>query len=784
MRIRTNIALMLLLPILLHCILYAAIASSDSAANDNNDSVYNIPGDSSADRSPMVLISRSAIPSSLAGSSSKHVYDFNFLNGTDGWELDPAIWTWTQSKEGSGLRGTGHGFARLKAYQGNISSLRFRFLLEGSESRLHANVLESFSNGHTRYFVSFGPEGVTINRQQGKSFQELGGGAVPIASSVFHEALIVIGEGYVDVFLDGMGIVGVNDPTPPPAGYASFESLENSIVYVDNVEVQIGNCSGSHPRAPPARAESTVPGLVSKNTTWKGDVLITSNVEVQPGVTLTLLPGTHLRFKHYRGYREPDQRLGLHVRGAIIAEGTPDQPIYFTSDAADPRNGDWSMVRLYSPTGQSRFCYCVFEFGQQGLNVWQSSPKISHCVFRWNNWEGIYFESFCKPNLEYCQMYENGYNGLAAEQSNNIIMDHCEVWRSGTNGIHIDNSIAEIRNSLVHNNLENGLSVDDCGTLRALGVGVYDNLGCGMDVGEGDNIVQIGNLKSGNNRGGLICPQEAPNSNISSSYIAPLSINLGFQPNISHTLGYIPGDPVKDAYMYVYPDDETRRIKRKIGEGLGLTWSLAWDGKYIWTCTLWGHIYKLDPRNGSIMEDFVLAGSPTWGTPTQPWGMTFDDEGYMWLVDFAERKLFKVDLATRAIIFSFESPNANMGGCKGLAWDGKYLNVMGWISPDIYQMTKTGSLVNSIHLDNGGAGGLAWDGENFWVPGGGRILKYDTQGRRLGWIYATSEGTWDLAWDGTYLWASQRTNENWLDSKIFQLEIINSNNNSHFEVPA
>jgi len=516
----------------------------------------------------------------------------------------------------------------------------------------------------------------------------------------------------------------------------------------------------------------TVGGPITQDTTWQGEILVTDHVEVKPGVTLTILPGTHVRFQHYRGYREPERRLGLWVEGAIIAVGTVSQPIYFTSDAADPQNGDWSMARLVSPTGQSHFHYCVFEFAQHGLNVWQASPEIAHSAFRWNNWEGVYFESYSQPTFDYCQIYENGYNGLAAEQSNTVIMDYCEVWRNGTNGVHIDNSTGEVHRSRIHDNGASGLSVDDDGTLRALGVATYDNDDCGIGVGEGTNVVQVSNLESSGNGGGWLCPPGASYSTVPSTYTVPASIILGFEPDQSYALGYIPGDPISDTYQYVYPDDETRRIVRKIGEGLGLTWSLAWDGQYIWTCTLWGHVYKLDPQTGVVMDDFILTGSSTWGTPSQPWGMTFDDEGYMWLVDFAERKLFKINPATHAIVYSFDTPNLSEGGCKGLAWDGTYLNVMGWASPIIYQMSKMGSVVNTIDLNNGGGGGIAWDGEYFWVPGGGRILKYDSRGHQAGWIYAASEGTWDVTWDGAYLWASQRTNENWPDAKVFQLEIL------------
>ena len=523
---------------------------------------------------------------------------------------------------------------------------------------------------------------------------------------------------------------------------------------------------------------TTVSGEIAQDTVWSGNVLVTDTVVVLPNVTLTLLPGTRVQFQHYRGYRQPDKRLSLIVKGRIVANGTGTDPIYFTSDAADPQNGDWGMLRLIPDAGQpvSSFHYCVFEFAQHGLNVWNASPEISHSTFRWNNWEGIYFESYSQPTILHCQIYENGYNGLAAEQSNDIEMDYCEVWRNGTSGIHIDNSTTLIRRSIVRENGAHGLSVDDNATLRAYGVAIYDNTACGIGFGEGSNNVEVANLdfKTGNGGGGNICGSVTTVSSV--HYPPPSPIDIGFQPRMDYALGYIPGDPVLDQYMYIYPDDETRLTINKIGAGLGLTWSLAYYNGAIWTSTLWGQVYKLDPSSGTILDSFTLnastPGAGTWGSPSQPWGMTFDDQGKMWMVDFAERKVFKINTNTRTIEFSFATPNASSGGCKGLAWDGTHLNVMGWVTSVIYQMDKNGNLINTINLDGGGNGGLAWDGVNFWVPTKGRILKYDEEGHQIGWVYAASDGTWDMTWDGVSLWASQRTNENWSDAKIYQLEIL------------
>lgn len=555
---------------------------------------------------------------------------------------------------------------------------------------------------------------------------------------------------------------GLDNVDFPCCGTIQFAIPGKGLTNVYKFNLRDYGCKTASTKSCPSEGASspTVRGLISKDTIWQGDIVIEDSITVGPGVTLTVKPGTRVKFKHYRGYREPEKRLRITVLGTIIAEGSAEEPIYFTSDAPDPQNGDWSMIRLETPTAQARFRYCVFEFGQQGLNVWQGKVSIAHCVFRWNNWEGVYFESYSEATIEYCQIMENGYNGLAAEQFNTITIDNCEVWRNGTCGIHIDASSAEIRRSRVHSNLADGLSVDGNGTLRALGVAIYDNRGCGIGFGEGRNVVEVSNLSLWGNGGG-IC---GPYTRIASSFYPPTKVDIGFVPDQSHALGYIPGDPQLDRYMYVYPDDETRRIVRKIGEGLGLTWSVAWDGHYIWTATLGGIVYKLEPLTGKVVQQFRAPGP-------QPWGMTFDGQN-LWIVDFAEKRISQVDPSTGKELTTYPTPDP-VGGCKGITWDGTYLDVMGWTSSTIYRMDREGHLIQTIELKSGGRGGIAWDGSHFWVPAGGKILKYDIQGNVIGWIYAASEGTWDLAWDGQYLWATQRTNENWQDAKIFQLAILN-----------
>ena len=52
------------------------------------------------------------------------------------------------------------------------------------------------------------------------------------------------------------------------------------------------------------------------------------------------------------------------------------------------------------------------------------------------------------------------------------------------------------------------------------------------------------------------------------------------------SLDYIPGDP-EDRYLYVFdPVDESRRVIKRIGEGLSFGWALAYANGKLWRFSL------------------------------------------------------------------------------------------------------------------------------------------------------------------------------------------------------
>lgn len=131
-------------------------------------------------------------------------------------------------------------------------------------------------------------------------------------------------------------------------------------------------------------------GTLAHDETWSGVVQVTGTVIVPEGVTLTIEPGTIIRFAHNR---EKEYLLtlnnyfdwpkpALHVRGTLISIGSPDNLIIFTSDALEPRGADWRGIILNSmssrPANTSIIKYSIIEYAHKSimLAMGPQSPVI------------------------------------------------------------------------------------------------------------------------------------------------------------------------------------------------------------------------------------------------------------------------------------------------------------------------------------------------------------------------------------------------------------------------
>ena len=489
---------------------------------------------------------------------------------------------------------------------------------------------------------------------------------------------------------------------------------------------------------------------INVNETWSGNILVTKSITVSKGVTLTILPGTVVKFKHYRGYKDPDARLSLYVVGTIKALGTPDQQIWFTSDAEPPINGDWDGIYMNGTT-DSIFNYTIVEYGIVGIVQYYSESIVANSIVRWVNTEGLYAE-YSKVEYVNNTLYGNGYHEIALEQFNNATIRR-NIFKNGTAAFHSENSEVYLKGNYFVNYSGDIVSIA-AHTNATLEENIFDP---SLPI---PRIVVTPNANAT-----LI-------NNDNGTMTLPIPV-FDYQDIRNYTLGYIPGD-LEDQYPYVYdPIDETRRVVNRIGLGLSFGWALEYAMGYLWRFDFWNislgsglNFIRLDPITGNYieLENNVIENAR---------GLAWDGE-YFFAYDHSQLKIFKFFISGNAIVIndSFDLPKKEEGGTQGLTSDGDFLYIPSRGGELVRKINKTGAIIEEIQVPGEGiSSGLVWTGSHFWgVSGGGNLTKYSHDWQIVGQIYPAADGTWAIAWDGDYIWALQRTCENWVDAKMFKIE--------------
>ena len=186
---------------------------------------------------------------------------------------------------------------------------------------------------------------------------------------------------------------------------------------------------------------------LDKDTTWSGTVIINGDIYVPPGVTLTIEPGTTIKFK--RIDETSDQNMfglispyypeaEIIIRGKIIAKGTKKQAIVFTSNEIDARPKDWGAINLLGSDGNV-FEYCKLLFGYNGIHGHGSEAVITNCEFA-KNGVGVSFK-----------MEEETKEAPWFGKISKMKISHNKFLKN-KGGIGFRNSIGEITHNLIEDN--------------------------------------------------------------------------------------------------------------------------------------------------------------------------------------------------------------------------------------------------------------------------------------------------------------------------------------------
>jgi len=236
--------------------------------------------------------------------------------------------------------------------------------------------------------------------------------------------------------------------------------------------------------------EATLPsetyrsGWIYEDETWSGTVHITGDVGVHHEATLTIQPGTRILFaahqddQHAGSVVPMDEYIAQHddpactleyaqshsqldVYGTLIARGTPDNMITFTSDSPTPDCGDW--VQLHICHG-SIVEYCILEYARGALDVGEGTGDtvlISHNTIRNNLYTALTIHS-SSSTVTYNDIHNSGgHQGIAVIGEGSAPYIAHNVIEECKGGIHISIGTAPI--------VEYNILIDNDGGIGAMG---------------------------------------------------------------------------------------------------------------------------------------------------------------------------------------------------------------------------------------------------------------------------------------------------------------------------
>ncbi len=146
--------------------------------------------------------------------------------------------------------------------------------------------------------------------------------------------------------------------------------------------------------------------VIEEDMVWKGEVVVGSDLIIPSGVTLTVAPGTLVKFI------PQEEPLRILVLGRLIAKGQAQSWIRFTSSSSQPRMGDWWGIEFKSSDSGSVLQNCLIEYGRYGVYCLVSSPWLRGDIICQNLRSGIACINRSSPLVDNCQMWGNGEEGI------------------------------------------------------------------------------------------------------------------------------------------------------------------------------------------------------------------------------------------------------------------------------------------------------------------------------------------------------------------------------------
>jgi phosphohistidine swiveling domain-containing protein len=263
--------------------------------------------------------------------------------------------------------------------------------------------------------------------------------------------------------------------------------------------------------------------IISSNTTWATNQVLTQSVIIQQGVTLTVNPGVNVQVLFIDNNTDLIGDVKIEVKGTINVLGTACNKVNFIPYVATTNKQYWSGIELDTLAINCSIVNATIQNANFGIKIENTSATINgveilnskvngiyafgsntnlsvnNSSIRSCDGEGLLITDAAVFNINNTKIKLNGASGLNIVSVQNATIENSVIYNNGKTGVYLKSSSANISNTVIRKNVRMGMTLSNA-TLTCNKMDIDSNSIDGIFVG-GSSILTMTNSSISDNLG-------------------------------------------------------------------------------------------------------------------------------------------------------------------------------------------------------------------------------------------------------------------------------------------